>query len=359
MLRLDDPLALAIGTLSDCCQELGNVAEVCMEHSMVDKNGRVFVVKDNSGNIVAQSWVWRNKDVLCFDNIEIPQKAFSRSLRENPELGRKGFTDEIFGIYKQAARDLIEADEAVYRELLEQGKISQEQYDGLRLGKVTVGLGYNDIAESLKANSNADTGYVSRPLPFTEPVKLSRGLYISDSSTQYVLDEREGRVQYSGETLPVHNDTFVEYTNETFDEKKLLMLERLALVSKQKTDYMDTLVNDYTDKENIVSSLARNYGLNRDTTKIILNPNFAIIYDVNGNKVKIGELLYNFSVDNGSQQIDITDDVLMQMRLAFEQIANEKKIDVSLLDREQLEIYNRLENIAEEIDMKKGVSYGK
>jgi len=122
---------------------------------------------------------------------------------------------------------------------------------------------------------------------------------------------------------------------------------------------MDTLVNDYTDKENIVSSLARNYGLNRDTTKIILNPNFAIIYDVNGNKVKIGELLYNFSVDNGSQQIDITDDVLMQMRLAFEQIANEKKIDVSLLDREQLEIYNRLENIAEEIDMKKGVSYGK
>ena len=146
-LRLDDPLAMAIGTLTDCCQELNNCAEVCMEHSMVDKNGRVFVIKDEHGNIVAQSWVWRNKDVLCFDNIEIPDKAFARTVKEHPDLGRKGFTDEVFEIYKQAAHDLIEADEKLYKELLESGKITQEQYDGLRLGKITVGLGYNDIAD--------------------------------------------------------------------------------------------------------------------------------------------------------------------------------------------------------------------
>ncbi|MBD9098951.1 hypothetical protein EGP98_05115, partial [bacterium] len=145
-LRLDDPLAMAIGTLTDCCQELNNCAEVCMEHSMVDKNGRVFVIKDEQGNIVAQSWVWRNKDVLCFDNIEIPDKAFARAVKEHPDLGRKGFTDEVFEIYKQATHDLIEADEKVYKELLESRKITQEQYDGLRLGKITVGLGYNDIA---------------------------------------------------------------------------------------------------------------------------------------------------------------------------------------------------------------------
>ena len=51
VLRLDDPLAVAIGTLTDCCQELGNVAETCMEHSMVSEYGRIFVIKDELGNV--------------------------------------------------------------------------------------------------------------------------------------------------------------------------------------------------------------------------------------------------------------------------------------------------------------------
>ena len=252
-LRLDDPLAMAIGTLTDCCQELNNCAEVCMEHSMVDKNGRVFVIKDEQGNIVAQSWVWRNKDVLCFDNIEIPDKAFARAVKEHPELGRKGFTDEVFEIYKQSAHDLIEEDEKVYRELLESGKITQEQYDGLRLGKVTVGLGYNDIAVSLKQNSAVDKGSVSRPLPFEEPVKLSRGLYTSDSTTQYILEEREDRKKFDGETLPVHSDTYAEYSDSNFTEKSLLFLEKLEMVTKDNPRHLETSVSDYAEPEHLVT----------------------------------------------------------------------------------------------------------
>lgn len=359
MLRLDDPLAMAIGTLTDCCQELGNRAEVCMEHSMVDENGRVFLIKDHQGNMVAQSWVWRNKDVLCFDNIEISDKAFDRAENESPELGRKGFTDEIYGIYKQAAHELLKADEVIYKELLESGKITKEQYDGLRLGKITVGSGWNDIAESLRNNSTLDNGNVATPLPFKEPVKLSYGLYTKDSQKQYVLEERENRKEYDGETLPVHTDTVIEYTNDTFDEKMLLMLEKLELVTKHNSRYMNTQLSDYDDRENIVSSLARNYSLNPETTRIILTPNFAIIYDVNGNNMKIGDLLYNFSVDNGEQQRDITSDVLLQMKLALNQISKEKVIDVSELTEEQLEVYNKLEKLNEEINNKKGVGHGK
>lgn len=359
MLRLDDPLAMAIGTLTDCCQELGNCAEVCMEHSMVDKNGRVFIIKDNQENIVAQSWVWRNKDVLCFDNIEIPDKAFIRASKESPEIGRKGFTDEVYEIYKQAARDLIKADEKIYKELLESGKITQEQYDGLRLGKITVGLGYNDIAESLKNNSTLDNGNISRPLPFEEPIKLSRGLYTNDSNTQYVLEEREDRKEYDGETLPVHTDTVIEYTNDNFDEKMLLMLEKLELVTKHNSGYMDTQLSDNDDRKKIVSSLAKNYDLNPETTKIVMNPNFAIIYDINDNNMKIGDLLYNFTVDNGEQKRDITTDVLLQIKLALNQISTEKVIDVSQLTEEQLEIYNKLGMLNEEINIRKGVGHGK
>ena len=359
ILRLDDPLAMAIGTLSDCCQELNDCAEVCMEHSMVDKNGRVFVIKDEQGNIVAQSWVWRNKDVLCFDNIEIPKKAFVRSAKEHPELGRKGFTDEVFEIYKQAARDLIKADEKVYKELLENGKITQEQYDGLRLGKITVGLGYNDIAESLKQNSVIDRSIISRPLPFEEPVKLSRGLYTNDSTTQYILEERENRKEFGGETLPVHSDTYVEYTDENFTEKSLLSLEKLEIVTKEDPKHLEISNSDYADSEHLVTELARNYGLNPETTRIIMNPNFAIIYDVNGDKLKIGDLLFNTRVDNEQQQMDIKSHVVMQMRLALEQIASDKKIDVSALNEKQKEMYAKITGLTNEMDIERGVGHAR
>ena len=358
-LRLDDPLAMAIGTLTDCCQELNNCAEVCMEHSMVDKNGRVFVIKDEQGNIVAQSWVWRNKDVLCFDNIEIPDKAFARAVKEHPELGRKGFTDEVFEIYKQAAHDLIESDEKVYKELLESGKITQEQYDGLRLGKVTVGLGYNDIAESLKQNSAVDRGTISRPLPFKEPVKLSRGLYTSDSITQYVLEERDDRKVFEGETLPVHSDTYVEYTDENFTKNSLLTLEKLEIVTKEDPRNLETSVNDYADSEHLVTEIARNYCLNPETARIIMNPNFAIIYDVNGDKLRVGDLLFNTHVDNEMQQMDFENQVVMQIRLALEQIASAKEIDVSALDEKQKEMYAKVTALTNEMDIERGVGHAR
>lgn len=358
-LRLDDPLAMAIGTLTDCCQELGDCAEVCMEHSMVDNNGRVFVIKDEQGNIVAQSWVWRNKDVLCFDNIEIPDKAFARATKEHPELGRKGFTDEIYEIYKQAALNLIEEDEKVYKELLENGKITQEQYDGLRLGKVTVGLGWNDIAESLKQNSEVDKGNVSRPLPFEEPVKLSRALYTSDSTTQYILEERKDRKKFAGETLPVHSDIYVEYTDSDFTEKSLLSLEKLEIVTKEDTRNLKTSVGDYADLNHLVTEIASNYGLNPETARIIMNPNFAIIYDVNGEELKIGDLLFNTHVDNGMQQMNIEDQVVMQIRLALEQIATGKEIDVSTLDEKQKEMYTKVTGLTEEMDIKRGVGHAR
>lgn len=359
ILRLDDPLAMAIGTLTDCCQELHNTAEVCMEHSMVDKNGRVFVIKDEQGNIVAQSWVWRNKDVLCFDNIEIPDKAFARAVKDHSELGRKGFTDEIFEIYKQAAHDLIEADEQVYKELLESGKITQEQYDGLRLGKITVGLGYNDIAESLKQNSQVDKGTVSRPLPFEEPVKLSRGLYTSDSTTQYVLEERDDRKEFDGYTLPVHSDVYVEYSDSNFTEKSLLSLEKLEIVTKEDPRHLETSVGDYADSEHLVTEIARNYGLNPETARIVMNPNFAIIYDINGDKLRIGDLLFNTHIDNEIQQMNIENQVVMQIRLALEQIANDNEIDISALDEKQREMYAKVTRLTNEMDIERGVGHAR
>lgn len=361
ILRLDDPRAMSIGFESDCCQRLGEPAELCMEHSMVDKNGRVFIITNENGEVVAQSWVWRNKDVLCFDNIEVPdQKMWDNGVPRGQEDSgiRNQFTDDILSIYKMVASELIIEDEKVYKELLESGKITQEQYNGLRLGKITTGLGYSNIKGSLKS-LDVDKSTVSRPLPFEEPVKLSRGFYTSDSTTQYILEEREDRKEFDGETLPVHSDAYVEYTDNNFTEKSLLSLEKLEIVTKEDPRYLDTSVDEDADKEHLVTEIARNYRLNPETARIVMNPNFAIIYDVNGNELRIGDLLFNTKVDNNEQQMDIESNVVMQIRLALEQIGADKEINVSLLDDKQKEMYAKATGLTDELDIERGVGHAR
>ena len=340
MLRLDDPLALAIGTLTDCCQEIGNVAESCMEHSMVDKNGRVFVVRDKEGNIISQSWVWRNKDVLCFDNIEIPNKAFARVDDKNK------LAIEVYEIYKKAAKELIKKDEEVYQKLLEENKITEEQYEGLKLSKVTVGIGYNDIKEALRKNSKKDSS-PSRPLLFKELIGLDKDLYTSDSEKQYVLEEINKDKVYNGKTYQVHNDLYEIYDDNNFAKKELSRLGKLELASNEYSDISDI---DPID-EKLVSSIAELYDIKGDKTRIILSANFAIIYEEKDDIINIVDIFYNTKVENRN----IKKIVAMQLRLALEQIKGNKEIDISNLEEKQKEIYNMAINLSEELDIEKGI----
>ena len=86
-----------------------------------------------------------------------------------------------------------------------------------------------------------------------------------------------------------------------------------------------------------------------------MNPNFAIIYDINGDKLRVGDLLFNTKVDNDQQQMDIENQVVMQMRLALEQIAEDKKIDISNLDKKQKVMYKKAIGLTDEIDIERGI----
>lgn len=352
ILRLTDPLAVAIGTLTDCCQELGNAAEVCMEHSMVDKHGRVFVIKDQEGNIVAQSWVWRNKDVLCFDNIEIPDKAFTRAERSEKSKSRKEFTEEVYQVYKQAAQELIELDEKVYRELLENGLITQEQYEGLRLGKVTVGLGYNDIAEALSRNAPLDEEVVSRPLEFTPPVELTRDLYTSDSSTQRILEKRVDRKEYNGDTPTVHYDDLQIYDKTNINTSILITLNRLEATTGRSEWQMNTSVENTKTSKGIMQDLCYNYGTNLDNTKIIVTPNFAIIFEDTETEIRI--------VDAFTSSLIPKPKTILQMKVAILQLLkNDKKLNISSLSGIEQELINSIIELPEsKLEEERGVSHG-
>lgn len=91
ILRLDDMEALAIGNKTDCCFTVLGNGYSCLKHSLTSNNGRILVVKKDN-EILAHSWVWRNGDLLCLDNIEISKKINSV---------------DFFDVYLQVADELM------------------------------------------------------------------------------------------------------------------------------------------------------------------------------------------------------------------------------------------------------------
>ncbi|MGM9881613.1 MAG: hypothetical protein ACI31S_02075 [Bacilli bacterium] len=91
ILRLDDMEALCVGNKTDCCFTVLGNGYSCLKHAVTSFNGRIFVIKKDN-DILAHSWVWRNGDLLCFDNIEI-----SKSID----------CVDFFDVYLQAIDELI------------------------------------------------------------------------------------------------------------------------------------------------------------------------------------------------------------------------------------------------------------
>lgn len=92
MLDLDNPLALAVGYITRCCFLIDGLSRESLYHSISNKNGRTFVVKKD-GELIAQSWVWRNGNVLCFDNVEA--------------RGNYSY-DTLLDVYQKASEELLE-----------------------------------------------------------------------------------------------------------------------------------------------------------------------------------------------------------------------------------------------------------
>lgn len=76
ILRLDDMEALTVGNKTDCCFTVLGNGYSCLKHSLTSSNGRILVVKKGN-EILAHSWIWRNGNLLCLDNIEISKKINS------------------------------------------------------------------------------------------------------------------------------------------------------------------------------------------------------------------------------------------------------------------------------------------
>ena len=268
VLRLDDPTAIFVGELTDCCQALGNAGESCMRHSVTSPNGRILVVQDGEGKILSQSWIWRNKNTICLDNIEAVQKD---------SQNKKIVSSDLLSVIQGAAKDFVETDKAGMQkwekaQLLKleeekaNGSISEQEYNesktkieqvvqSQQLTKVTVGIGYTDVDLSgLKADN--ENKYPEESVA-----------YISDSRKQLVLYEDQS-IQHkdnNARTVAMYRD----------DEKstKLIQVDTSEIEQSQDDEYNDEdEIDEYDEIElNAIRNAVRYAGNRQEAREALQN----------------------------------------------------------------------------------------
>ncbi len=132
------------------------------------------------------------------------------------------------------------------------------------------------------------------------------------------------------------------YTDRNITKKELLILQRLEMITENSLDDLQT--NIKRNENNVVSKIAINYGLNPLTTKIIIDNDFAFVYDVDENKVVIADIL----ITNNQQLSNIQ----FKVRGALNQIITgntNKYIDISKLDYQKSNLLSVLINSQENL----------
>ena len=96
VLRYDDLEGISVGNKTNCCFTVKGRAFTCLKHALASNNGRVLVIKKN-GELIAHSWLWRNGNLLCIDNIEVNKGVKDPSFFE----AYKEFVKEVINVSRK------------------------------------------------------------------------------------------------------------------------------------------------------------------------------------------------------------------------------------------------------------------
>lgn len=176
ILDLDNPLALSVGYLTRCCFLIDGLSKQSLYHSISSKNGRTFVVRKD-GELIAQSWTWRNGNVLCFDNVET-RGSYSY--------------DKLLEVYQKAGERLLEVSQK-----------SENDVESLKL--VTYGTSESKMTEPKEKLSMKNL-----------PTMLENVNYTDAKYEQAILAGRNYDDLYFGEVVARYEDPrpdILEYHN--------------------------------------------------------------------------------------------------------------------------------------------------
>ena len=150
---------------------------------------------------------------------------------------------------------------------------------------------------------------------------------------QFVLSgEEEVSKEHNRENLYVYNDQYIEYTDSNFNSFDTY--KALEKITKEEN-------TNVSEDSNFIINLGLKNNLNPQKTRIVMNSNFAILYEKGEDKIKIADLLFNTKIENHEQVIDIEDEVALQINLALKQISEDKRVELLNLDENQKDMYEK------------------
>lgn len=175
VLEKDDPLGFVLGDITNCCQHIGGAAESCVDDGYLNQNSGFLVfeetILDENGNptdekrILGQAYVWYDPETktVCYDNIEIPTKVLDE-LEKGQKRGSKISTEKLLDVVVESADAIME------------GMNSR----GIEVKHVTTGVGYNDLASSLKER-------FGEPEQFPEAKNRNYNIYSDARGAQFLI----------------------------------------------------------------------------------------------------------------------------------------------------------------------------
>ena len=340
ILRADDPLNIVVGNITTCCQVIGDVGEGSMIHASTEKNGAIFVVEkvDEKGKVeqvVAQSWTWRNKDRMCYDNIEIRENIGENLSKEEEK--------EIMEIYIKAGKKAIEQDEKMMGKLLEEGKISRRVYDEVVLKEVTCGVGYNDLGELTRRVEEGSLKKAEKIVVPKESEKIYKGYknrspWIDSKESQIVLASMEERKKEEIERRKKEDkeeaneeEIGVIYKNVREEERHkgkeihIEDIERIKRIEKEAYRSEQQIMQECMNAEDV----AQTYGLNVEDMEIITNKenDWYMIGEEEGKEYYIADLAMLNGVNSNRNEGIKTDAKMATFEVA--KVVYEKLIEMA------------------------------
>lgn len=168
MLDLDDPLGLVVGYITRCCFLIDGSSASSLFHSAQSKDGRIFVVRKN-GELIAQSWVWRNGNLVCFDNVESRGNYDWNILLET---------------YKKASQNILDIS-------------AKEESTKEQIKLVTFGGGYSKISQP---KDQVPKDKIKTP-------RVNDYIYSDARNEQFILSSNGERELYYGDVKAQYKDT--------------------------------------------------------------------------------------------------------------------------------------------------------
>lgn len=192
MLDLDDPLGLVVGYITRCCFLIDGMSKSSLFHSAQSKDGRIFVVRKN-GELIAQSWVWRNGNLVCFDNVET---------RGNYDY------DILLATYQKAAENIINIS-------------TKEESTKEQIKLVTFGGSYSRIS---KPKESVSKDKIKMP-------RVDGYIYCDAKNSQFILASNGEKELYYGDVQAQYKDTRKE--PDRYVELGLLDREQKSSIIKK------------------------------------------------------------------------------------------------------------------------------